>query len=217
MDYPLRLIPQVNYKIMAIETGVLDSHYLIRHTKDKDLLDPTTNELKRAYVGEQTYPLRDISVNLLGGTFLASDVYLIHHREDPDFAYFNYEIWQEGETIVKIPSSKFISEDRTRGYYFLHIGTFQDLKIPYTDDNNIEHQAEIKVLHTPTRCNFGHCSLRTFSHEGDLEPLLEKEIKKPWRKGVLTTLRTMIIQNAILDEMLIVKENIASELYEICV
>ncbi|MEY4902805.1 MAG: hypothetical protein RLZZ292_620 [Bacteroidota bacterium] len=215
MDYPQRLIPQVDYKIMAIETGVLDSHYLVRHTKGRDLLDPTTNELKRAYVGEQTYPLRDISVNLIGGAFLVSDVYLIHHREDPDFAYFNYEIWQEGKEIVKIPQSEFISEDRTRGYYFLHIGTFQDLKISYTDDNNAEHQAEIKVLHTPTQCNFWHCSLRTFSHEGDFEPLSEKEIKRPWRKGLLTTLRTMIIQNAILDETLIIKQAISFKLYQI--
>jgi hypothetical protein len=172
----------------------------VRHTKDKDLIDPITNELRRAYVGEQTYPLRDISVNLLGGKFKITDVYLIHHREDPDFAYFNYEIWQEGEDILKVPKSEFISEDRTRGNYFLHIGTFQDLKIPYTDDSGIEHQAEIKVLHTPTRCNFWHCSLRTYSHEGDLEPFSEQEIKKYWRKGLLTTLRTMIIQNAIIDE-----------------
>jgi hypothetical protein len=200
MEYPQRLIPQVNYKIMAIETGVLDSHYLVRHTKGKDLIDPITNELRRAYVGEQTYPLRDISVNLLGGKFKITDVYLTHQREDPDFEYFNYEIWQEGENITKTPQSEFISEDKTRGYYFLHIGTFQDLKIPYTDDSGTEHQAEIKVLHTPTRCNFWHCSLRTYSYEGDLEPFSEKEIKKHWRKGLLTRLRTMIIQNAIIDE-----------------
>lgn len=213
MQYPTRLIPQVNYKIMAIETGVLNSHYLIRHTKDKELLDPTTTQLKRAYVGEKTYPLRDISVNLLGGDFTISDVYLIQDKDDPSFAFFNHDLWQEGESIEQRPSNNFISEDTTRGYYFLRIGDFHTITIPYIDDEGIEYIGVIKVLHTPTRRNYWHCSLRTFSHEGDLEPLSEKEIKKPWRKHLLSTLREYIIQNAILDENLIIIEPISEEFY----
>ena len=214
MEYPKRLIPQVNYKIMAIETRVLDSHYLVRHTKDKILLDPITQKLKRANVGEQTFPLRDISINLMGGDFIISDVYLIHDRQDPDFEYFNYNIWQEGENIDKIPSDEYISEDSTRGYYFLRIGDFNHQKMTYTDDFGTEYQAEIKILHTPTRRNYWHFSIRTYGHEGDLEPLSEKEIKKPWRKLILSMLRGLIIENALLDENQIIINEIQIDLYK---
>lgn len=207
-------MPQANYKIMAIETNVLDSHYLVRHTKDKTLIDAETKKLKRIYVGEQTFPLRDISVNLLGGNFLVSDVYLIHDRQDPDFEYFNFELWQEGESVDKTVSDKFISEDSTRGYYFLRIEDFKHQKISYTDDDGISHQAEVKILHTPTKRNYWHFSLRTFGHEGDLEPLSEKEIKKPWRKLVLSRLREAIIQNAVLDENEVVFDKIPSDFYQ---
>ena len=214
MEYPKRLIPQVNYTIMAIETSVLDSHYLVRHTKDKILLDPITQKLKRAYIGEQTFPLRDISVNLLGSDFIIADVYLIHDRQDPDFEYFNYDIWQKGENIDKIPSDDYISEDSTRGYYFLKIVDFNNQKIAYTDDFGTEYQAEIKILHTPTRRNYWHFSVRTFNHEGDLEPLSEKEIKKPWRKLILSLLRGLIIETAILDENKVVLTKIPVSIYQ---
>ncbi len=214
MQYPQKLIPKVSYKQIAVESGALDDFFLIRHTKDKELIDPITQKLKRAYVGEQTYPLRDISVNLLGGDFDVCDIFIEHDRKDPNFGYFNYDIWQEGESITNIPSEEYIFENTTRGYYFLRIGDLSSKTIPYEDDAKTQCKGNIKVLHTPTRRNFWHCSLRTFSHEGDLEPLTEKEIKKSiWRKHLLATLRAIIIENAIVDENFVQIGKINSALY----
>ena len=181
MNYPVRLLPQSNYKKIDWSKD-LSPLFLLRYTKTQDILDET-KKLRIECIATQADHLRDLSTNLLG-YFLIED----HKIEIIQNEKFFFCEWNEGEYVREPICNVDFVVNEDRGCFYFNIeeivsSTF--LHIDHTD-NNKNYQLTFKILHTPVVCNFWHFSIRVF-YENQLEistldvrPNLKKAI---WRKA----------------------------------
>ena len=160
MPYPVHLLPKRHYRRIPFERW-LENHYLLRHTKDKDLLDPETYLLKLDHIVVNTDHLRDFSINLTG-VYRPEDRYWGITKERMDDYYG--EIWQEGEEVIAPPDGE-VTFHEERGAFYLKIGDFAG-KIVHAQ-GEAPKSFVCDVLHTPIRCNFWHFSLRWRDEGGE--------------------------------------------------
>lgn len=193
MQYPQHLLPSPNYKHIAFGEW-LKGCYLVRNTQDCNLVDEETGKLKINYIVPQSDHLRDLSTNLLG-TFTLNDTRFFLKAADRERqAYFN-ALWKEGESVEYPIFLQDFDFDEQRGCFFLLIGDLDGLQVPYQINNGPLKYATCRILHTPTRSNFWHFSVRWMTEIGDLGAL-----KGSWIERLLKTqVKTLIHQKAILD------------------
>lgn len=165
--------------------------FLIHHTESKELRDPVTQKLHINHVVRQTNHLKDYSNNLLG-VFSIDDIYWELNKENPDSNTFT-DPWAPPQPVnsPKVPDDYHRNENR--GYFFLRIGDFHKQMLPYPSHSGLT--PECRLLHTPTKANYWHFSLRWFFDGKDLDRWtgsIEKLMK--------TVGKTFIIEHAILDE-----------------
>lgn len=201
MPYPKRLLPQANFKKIAIQ-DTLRQQYLIHHTETKDIIDPNTRKLKLELVVRQTDHLRDYSNNLLG-VFLIEDIFLAIQKCE-NKKYLTSE-WEIGTDVIPPISPEEFKEEPERGYFFLCIGDCHEVLVPYQDSPNINPICIL--LHTPTNSNFWHFSLRWFSNGKEIINLTKGE-----QRRILTAAKTFIIERAKFKEPFF--EELDSTLYK---
>ena len=162
-DYPERLIP--NPRNIIISESALTSHdglWLVRHLDSgKAKFMESTHILIPSCIEIQSGHLGDLSNNLLG-VFQPHDVY--YGIESP-YKMLYYSSWDEGSEGI-IPQDGHYFKDENRGYYFIPIDRLKNSRIPYIDAQS--HNTEIyhfKILHTPTKCNYWHVSIRVYDDE----------------------------------------------------
>ena len=117
MDYPLRLLPSIEYCLM-LNNNILANHYFVRHTKNKDFFDSVTQKIKPDYITTQTINLctTGISNNLLG-IFKVQDT-KFHFKRDGEYANYFKGNW-ELNSNVRLPTfMKDYFIDNERGRYF---------------------------------------------------------------------------------------------------
>lgn len=192
MSYPDRLLPQPHYKFIDFDKVASRSYHLVRHTDSPNNVNEE-ERLKADQVVFQTDHLRDYSTNLLG-------------EFAPDDVAWNWlrgtlctDLWQEGEAGLMPQMEIDVAWVAGRGKFYLAIHQFHTISFPI---NGGTEQITCRVLHTPTRGNFWHCSLRWWWGEEDVDTWVDsKEVKaKARRRTILSTARTFIITNAILIE-----------------
>ncbi|MDO8366362.1 MAG: hypothetical protein Q7T20_06160 [Saprospiraceae bacterium] len=194
MQYPKHLIPDPNYKRIAFGDW-LHNYYLVRNTPDRELLDAETGKLKITYIVPQSNHLRDFSTNLLG-TFTLNDVGFFLKEVDKERKNYFNALWEEGDLVE--PPIFLIDFDfnENLGCFFLFIGDLDGQQVPYQINNGPTLSATCRIIHTPTRCNFWHFSIRWMTEMGDLE--LQKGT---WVERLLKTqVKTLIHQKARVDK-----------------
>lgn len=202
MDYPERLIPKPDYRIIK-DTTPIRAHCLQRSTKDTTILNPETGKIKVEYIAFQRDHLRDLSTNLIG-VFKTEDRYwrIIGDRK----VYF-ISLWNEGE-IVTPPTEDDLEYNEQFGAIYFSIDELLNMTVPYTRGNEQEEKTVwCKVLHTPVRSNFWHCSIRWFNEDGDII-----DQKGKWSKRMLSTARSMLVELGRLEPVL--EEKIPEEVYK---
>jgi len=184
MDYPDHLIPKPDYRIIK-DITVVRAHSLQRSTKDTAILNPDTGKIKVEYIAFQRNHLRDLSTNLIG-VFKTEDRFwkIVGDRK----AHYT-ELWHEGEKVAP-PTKEDWSYNEQFGAIYFPIDELLNMTVPYTRGNDPEQKTvQCKVLHTPVRSNFWHCSIRWFNEDGDII-----DQKGNWRKRMLSTARSMLVE-----------------------
>jgi len=194
MEYPSYLIPKANFKLITWGEW-LTERYLLRYTPGSDLIDSENGKVKLDYIykRENWSQGKDLSTNLLG-IYKFDDCYLetIGNRKR---TYFD-DLWLEGESVdFPLYMSDFVL-NTSRGAFYLKIGDILNQEILYNRENEQGLVAVCKVIHTPTRANFWHFSIRWWNDEGDI-----MEQSGNWIQRMLkTTVRTFIQQHAIIEQ-----------------
>jgi len=99
------------------------------------------------------------------------------------------ELWHEGEKVAP-PTKEDWSYNEQFGAIYFPIDELLNMTVPYTRGNDPEQKTvQCKVLHTPVRSNFWHCSIRWFNEDGDII-----DQKGNWRKRMLSTARSMLVE-----------------------
>lgn len=203
MDYPDHLIPKPDYRIIDDITPIR-THCLQRCTGDAAILNPETGKIKVKYIAFQRDHLRDLSTNLIGN-FKKEDRYwkIIGNRK----AYYT-ELWHVGESVAP-PAKEDWAYDEQFGAIYFRMDELLNMTVPYTKGNNQEQKTvQCKVLHTPVRSNFWHCSIRWFNEDGDII-----DQKGKWSKRMLSTARSMLVELGRL-ELVLEEEEVPGEIYK---
>jgi hypothetical protein len=189
MTYPDYLLPKHYYRIINFDAVNVELRYLVRHTETKDITDKS-GTLKSDLVStdERYNHLRDFSTNLLG-TFQIADIKWKWNRNSSCL-----ELWQEGTDAIK-PTIDDAEEDSQRGVFYLSIAKCHGVQFKTESEEEGENEVTSKVLHTPIKANFWHCSIRWFCGNQD---------STEWNKGRLrrmkSTIRSFIVENAEINE-----------------
>ena len=182
--YPKALLPQQHFKKIQNINDIKEG-YLIHFTETKDNKDEN-GKVKLECVVRQTDHLRDYSNNLLG-IFEIDHIYLyIQGDQKEDFN----SLWEEGVEVSSPKHPKDFANNYDRGFFFLFISDIQSHKVKYNDG---AEEVECTILHTPTKSNFWHVSLRWLHEEhGDVNDW-ESRSK---RRRVLTSAKAFIVEKA---------------------
>ncbi|MCF0071808.1 hypothetical protein LZD49_15120 [Dyadobacter sp. CY261] len=189
MVYPERLLPQRHFNIIDFNSTNTSLRYLVRHTDATDISDGEGLLRPEVVSTDESYNhLRDFSTNLLG-VFEVEDIHVTIRNNEEYFA-----LWDIGSEPL-IPVDEHCEIVEQRACIFLPIADCH--LVSFKAINQIEGEAEIfcKVLHTPTRSNFWHCSLRWYYNE---------EGSESWNKGRMrrmkANMRSFICERAEITE-----------------
>lgn len=188
MEYPAHLLPQKNYKIINFDKADLGLRYLVRHIENTDIQD-SDGRLRAELVAIQSDHLKDYSTNLFG-TFKLTDLQWQFGRDTPCTL-----LWNPGDEAYNPNEQEVILITQQRGCFFLSISTFHQASFATKVEREGEQQVTCKVIHTPIKSNFWHCSLRWFCNEQGSDE---------WNKGRMNRMkayiRSFISQKAELTE-----------------
>ena len=188
MEYPSHLLAQKNYKLIDFDKANLGFRYLVRHTDVTDIIG-VDGHLKGELVAIQSDHLRDYSTNLLG-IFQLSDLQWQFKNGAPCAS-----LWNQGDDAHSPNDQEVTLITAQRGYFFLNISTFHQIMFSTNVELDGEQLISCRVVHTPVKSNFWHCSLRWFCNEQD---------SKLWNKGRMNRMkayiRSFISQKAELTE-----------------
>ena len=151
MDYPLTLLPQLNYKIIDCD---LSDYCLIRHSHlpQENLLD-SLGKLKEVVIAsgaEKVLP--DYSTSLFGVFNLENVKIRVTNSDYQEYCEPNIEV------IPPVFGTDFENVE-DRGYWSIMISSINNQEINYEDDSL---KAICKVVHTPMKWNFWHFSIHWF-------------------------------------------------------
>lgn len=188
MKYPAHLLPLKNYKIIDFDKANLGFRYLVRHTENTDIQD-VDGHLKGELVAIQSDHLKDYSTNLFG-TFQLADLQWQFGRDTSCTA-----LWTPGDEAHNPTEQEVTLIAQQRGCFFLSIASFHQTSFATKVEQEGEQHVTCKVVHTPVKSNFWHCSLRWFCSDQD---------SAQWNKGRMNRMkayiRSFISQKAELTE-----------------
>lgn len=191
MSYPKHLIPQERFRIIDFDLINTRTRYVIRHTESTDTKTKEGTLRGDLISTDDNYNhLRDFSTNLLG----------IYHPVDIQWLWTKgtpcLNPWNHGDEGL-LPSNTDVALGTERGYFFLSVFDCHNARFLTISEQSGESEIVCKVLHTPLRANFWHCSLRWYC---------DGEGSEAWNKGRMrrmkTTIRNIILEKAILEEPL---------------
>lgn len=190
MHYPDRLIPHTSFKLIQAD---LSGYLLCRVVSAKSLLEKVNDLFLKEVLCENDKELFDYSTNLLG-CFLPNDNQIILIGDDKK--YF-YAYWDFIEDVSRPVYQRDFEIDSNRTFFLLPIGDIhRKISIPCpsppkkSDDVLIAH-----VIHSPTRSNFWHFSIRWMDKSGQED----KYKSASWQKRMSSTMRHSLQQLIRLD------------------
>lgn len=177
MDYPIEILPNIDYKIIDCD---LSNYFLIRHidiSPEENILDPETNIIYKKYICPQSDHIEDLSTSLLG-VFKRGYIHIAFTQEGST-KFFQY---CEPNIIVDIPvyETDFFNKEN-RKFWCVLINNLNNKEFKYNVGPD-ELTAICSVIHTPTKWNYWHFSLKWSTTAGPLEGLEDKKRKSIAKK-----------------------------------
>lgn len=173
MNYPQHLLPQSNYKKIELCED-LGKCSLVRHTDVQDIFMEGTRAID---IDKIKFPSKqfenDLSTNLLS-VFCIDDIFV--QITNDDFI----KDWKPEEAICSPIFEQDFILNTNRGHFALIIESILALN---TTTPLIENGLTFEVLHTPSKCNFWHFSIRVYKDNilvGNLD-VKNKQKEKLWR------------------------------------
>jgi hypothetical protein len=192
MNYPIHLMPCINYK--KIDTD-LNAYFLIREIKNpsEDIIDELTGLIHERFIAEPTKRVVDYSTSLLG-VFKVDDLKI----EMTSLGKEIYARYCEPSFNIEIPpifNEHFYIKEKI-DYFFLEIGKFQNAHFNYSD-SNCDKNGKCIVEHTPFLWNYWHFSLNWTKEDGTKLQNNDKELKKSAERSICSIAKKMIRMHAI--------------------
>jgi len=192
VTYPSHLPPKEHYQYIRDNNWI---RFLTVFTFSKDNKDSITGDVHPKSFCDPSKHIEDFSTNLLG-IFAPMDNY-VAIKKGPNKVYFTAQ-WQEGEEVQVPLYPNDFEFDYSRGYFFLDAFEFVG-KIPVKyEKENQSYKAWPRVIHTPTRANFWHVSIR-WVDEQNQEIRASKSVKG-WKRNLYKKAKDKIIENARFEE-----------------
>lgn len=188
MPYPERLIPDSNMRIIPRDKlTATQGLMLIRHNdSDKSMFLGDTKTLNPECIHIQSDHLRDLSNNLLG-IFLTEDVYYGIKKEHSDTYLKDWD----GKEKCKVPKEEHYFVDTKRGYYFIPVDELTAKPFPDSLFQENTEKYRFTVLHTPTRCNYWHISIRVIDSDG--REISQLDMSKKQKSRIWRTVRNYLV------------------------
>jgi hypothetical protein len=183
MNYPEQILPRPNLKCISED---ISQYFITRKYKPLRPADSQSSLLPEEMLGlESASDCFDYSTNLIGIFEAAfNKIELIGDNKKLLRSYWDFQ------TEIKTPvfEEDFVNEENIK-WFFLHIGKINNHKIPFkkTDNSQTEEQAHAIVVHTPTNCNFWHCSVRWKEGENFISTNNSK-----WKNKVIAAVRSFL-------------------------
>lgn len=192
-DYPERLIPKSHYNVVR-EAELMSQKglWLIRHVdSDKTGFIGNTRVINPDCIKIQSDHLRDLSNNLLG-IFEIDDVCFGIEKDVSDIYCC---LWNGSDECV-LPDDGHYFKDLNRGYYFIPVDSLlkDSIEIINVNDNTVD-EYHFKILHTPTKCNFWHISIRVYDRcDNEVSKL---DVSKGKRNRIWKTVRDFLVTSVV--------------------
>jgi hypothetical protein len=189
MQYPLMLLPQLKHK--KIECDLTDYH-LCRTTPNKQFLR-ASGIIKDEALCEKPLDFFDYSTSLLGHFELNNNyISIIGERKKYFTSYWGWTDQVETPFFRK----DFISDNK-KGIFFIPIGRIHgQVKVPFQNSKKADDEATAKIIHSPTRSNFWHFSVRWFGQNG-IE--INRNDAK-WKYAITNGIRAALLENIDIEE-----------------
>lgn len=179
MQYPGRLIPRLCFK--HIQTD-LSAYFLCRAVSDKALLTPVNGMFSEEMICSVNKELFDYSTNLLG-VFLPEDTKIVLIGDDKKL-FYSYWDFEEEVTIPVFGKDFEVAENRIC-FFFPIASLHQKICIPMPSTPNSQgDKLTANVIHTPTRSNYWHFSIRWEDQNGEFK----KYTGSAWQKRICATM-----------------------------
>ncbi len=173
MNYPVALLPNPAYKRLDCD---LRNHIVIRFTSTnntEEIWDSETNMINVKYICSPKEHVDDLSMSILG-TYKLSHVTIELTGEGKE----KYGQYCEPDEKVEVPVFEvdFIANNN-RHYWWIFIKAMNDREFDFKRADT-PHIARCHVVHTPTKWNFWHFSLRWSSDGVNIDTLQPNEKAK---------------------------------------
>lgn len=190
MSYPTRLLPRPNFQFIEWRDELLE-YYLIRSAPTPEVIDAETGKVRAKFVNDGSREqLKDFSTSLLG-VFQASDSAIKIEKTERK-AYLTAP-WEIGEEVIP-PQDEDFSMLNPYGCFYYSIGEIQNFPQPFSIANQSDYLGSCYVMHTPTRANFWHFSIRWKVGDQDVEQALSES----QRRNLLGLVRSFLIERAVI-------------------
>lgn len=180
MQYPDKLIPRTYFK--QIESN-LSSYFLCRVVNSENLLAKENGLYPDETLCSKDKDLFDYSTNLLGH-FLPEDNQIILIGDNNK--YF-YDYWDFVEEVIVPVFQQDFAIDSNRRFFLLPIAEIhRKVCLPMPNPpKKPDETLTAYVVHTPTRSNFWHFSVKWMDKNGKFE----KYKGSDWQKRICSTMR----------------------------
>lgn len=196
-DYPSRLIPASGYDIVdSVRLMEQSGLWLIRHVESgQTQFLGNTRTLNPDCITIQSDHLRDLSNNLFG-VFLTDDVCFGIEKH----AYDAYCCAWDGIEKCEVPSDGEYFRDEGRGGYFIPVDSLlkDNIEIVNAADGSTE-TFHFKILHTPTKCNYWHISIRVYDETDNEVSTLD--VSKGKKKRIWKTVKDYLVTSIVKTEI----------------
>lgn len=192
MTYPEHLLPKPDYRIIRWRDD-LRRYYLLRTVPSPEVIDPDLGKVRARWFDEiSREQFKDYSTNLLS-IFTTKDAAIQWIKNERKAYLTGY--WMENETVNPPTQDDFIFLQQF-GYFFFLIDAIQDFPQPVAVPRLPAYtQTRCYILHTPTRSNFWHFSVKWKVEQEDITAAFtEKE-----RRNLLGLIRSFLAENAIVE------------------
>lgn len=179
MNYPERLIPIPIFKRIEAD---LDGHFICRTFQKNDW------QINDEILNESLSEFFDYSTNLLGH-FQFEDNFISLIGENKPYFRSYWDFTERVEIPVYKMDFDFYDD---KGVFFLNISNIhRKLSIPFNvKGQNPNDKATAYIIHTPTRSNFWHFSIRWFKENGDCI----KKSDASWKSLLVTSMRALLYE-----------------------
>lgn len=198
MTYPNELLPKTFWKKIDCD---ISNNFLLRRTNFRDkstYWDPETDTLITDSVCSPREQIQDLSCSLFG-VYTHDHIYL-QLTETGKVKGLDEYCTPNFDADIPLFDEDFIVNEN-RGYWTINISKVNNLKVSYIRNNKLDDvfTAVGYVLHTPTKSNFWHFSIRWKVDGKEVEDMESKEKAKVAR-AISNTARVTIAQFAKINE-----------------